>query len=69
MEGKENKRQYILDFIRENMERKKKRGLFPTHTTLREIGEEHIEEIRLLEKEGKVKVGDTINDIYIVILE
>lgn len=39
-EGGRSERAFILDFLRENKERKRERGLFPTHTTLREIGEE-----------------------------
>jgi len=50
---------------------KKARNIFPTHATFREIlkihgrREEAVKELNNLYVEGKIKVGDTVNDKYI----
>jgi len=64
----------ILEIISQIEEDKKARKVFPTHSLFREIikiyGDEKFarNELNRLYKEGKIKVGDTINDKYVLLI-
>lgn len=58
-----------LEAIKEIVARKEKEGIAPTHATKLELQQALFNALNELYQEGKIKVGNTINDKWIVINE
>lgn len=59
----------VLEIVRGIEQEKVKNGIAPNHATLNEITKLVQESLRELWRQKRVKVGDTINDKYISIIE
>ncbi len=61
-----------LEIISEIVSEKKAKGIWPTHATEREViqrCQESSNELKELEKKGQIKLGPTINGIYITVIQ
>ena len=58
----------LLEVISRIVETKKQSGVFPTYALSREVYNEVAKTLNKLYSEGKIKVGNTLNDKWIEIV-
>lgn len=59
----------LLEVISRIVENKKQSGVFPTYALSREVYSEVAKTLNKLYSEGKIKVGNTLNDKWIEIIQ
>lgn len=58
----------LLEFLKKGTEERKANGTFPFNLSRMELNRKIDQSLNSLYKQGKIKVGDTINDKYIEVL-